>query len=69
MTTEDQEMMRTIINYNADLANLEDNCRGIIKNSPLNEIPSFHVVKNFYVDIMHDIFEGFRNFKLKETKF
>ncbi|XP_031338218.1 uncharacterized protein LOC116167117 [Photinus pyralis] len=58
MTTEDQEMMRTIINYNADLANLEDNCRGIIKNSPLNEIPSFHVVKNFYVDIMHDIFEG-----------
>lgn len=29
-----------------------------MRNSLLNDIPSFHVVSNFYVDVMHDVFEG-----------
>uniref|UniRef100_A0A6P7H446 Uncharacterized protein LOC114344120 n=1 Tax=Diabrotica virgifera virgifera TaxID=50390 RepID=A0A6P7H446_DIAVI len=54
---ENTEMIRTISNYNSDLASSSEN-RGIICNSLLNDIPSFHVVHNYYVDIMHDIFEG-----------
>lgn len=54
---ENTEMIRTISNYNSDLASSSEN-RGIICNSLLNDIPSFHVVHNYYVDIMHDVFEG-----------
>ncbi|CAH1107876.1 unnamed protein product [Psylliodes chrysocephalus] len=54
---ENTEMIRTISNYNSDLASSSEN-RGIICNSLLNDVPSFHVVHNYYVDIMHDVFEG-----------
>lgn len=63
LTTEDHQMLRTISNYNSDLANLSET-RGIIKNSLLNDIPSFHVVYNYYVDIMHDVFEGICHYSI-----
>jgi hypothetical protein len=54
---EDQCLMRTIENYNFDL-NLPFKETGIHENSIMNSIDSFHVVNNYAVDIMHDIFEG-----------
>jgi len=50
------EIMRTVENYQIDAT--DPNSKGVVKESLLNSIPSFHVVKNYYADIMHDLFEG-----------
>lgn len=55
MCDEDFNKLRTIENYNNDVLLLEN---GISENSILNSIDSFHVVKNYSVDLMHDLFEG-----------
>lgn len=52
---EDSEMLRTIENYREDCAKC---LRGVNAECVFNEIPSFHVIENASLDIMHDIFEG-----------
>lgn len=54
---ENSALIRKPENYEQDFS---DNTSGvgIVKKSVLNNIPSFHVVTNYYADMMHDIFEG-----------
>lgn len=55
---------RTIENYNSALLNLSFKQSGIQKNSIFNSIPSFHVMKNYFVDLMHDVYEGICHYNL-----
>lgn len=59
--------LRTIENYNLDLATNNPTETGIRGNSILNSLPSFHVTKNLTVDPMHDVFcGGIGSFGLEE---
>jgi len=64
LTTENKELLRTIVNYDKDLKVNNSQNTGIKNNSLLNSIPSFHVVENYYMDVMHDIFEGVCHYNL-----
>lgn len=55
---EDGSSMRNANNYLKDVAEMNFSETGIYKNSILNSIKHFHVVENYCVDIMHDVFEG-----------
>ncbi|KAB0790664.1 hypothetical protein PPYR_14890 [Photinus pyralis] len=55
---ENSASMRTIENYEDDLDLNNPALTGIRSECILNEIPSFHVVSNYYADVMHDVFEG-----------
>jgi len=55
---EDTSCLRTIENYLEDVEKMNFSETGIYKESVMNSIYSFHVTKNFCVDVMHDIFEG-----------
>lgn len=45
-------------NYEEDVIKNDYKQTGVHENSIFNLIHSFHVVQNFSVDLMHDIFEG-----------
>jgi len=53
---ENSELMRTKESYQLDVS--DSNSKGVDNESLLKNIRSFHVVKNYYADIMHDLFEG-----------
>lgn len=55
---ENEENMRTRDNHLKDIEVNDVSVTGISENSKFNLIPSFHVIENFCVDVMHDIFEG-----------
>jgi hypothetical protein len=55
---ENKLLQRTILNYQVDVELNDFAKTGVREESILNTIPSFHVVENFAVDIMHDMFEG-----------
>lgn len=55
---EDSNMLRNETNYDADIALNDKKLTGIVGPSALSDIKSFNVVKNFAVDIMHDLCEG-----------
>lgn len=55
---EKKQLMRTIENYAYDISSNDFTCTGIYGESVLNQIYSFHVVTNYCVDVMHDMFEG-----------
>ncbi|KAK4872028.1 hypothetical protein RN001_016152 [Aquatica leii] len=55
LSSEKNELIRTTANYEIDALNANF---GVAKNSQLNSIPSFHVVNNYYADVMHNLFEG-----------
>lgn len=58
-TVEQPQLMRDLVKYASDLSDLDTQKSGIKFNSPFNRIcPRFHVVSNFYVDIMHDVLLG-----------
>lgn len=61
---ESEEYLRTIDSYNNDILYKTQEETGIVGNSILNEIHLYHVVKNFSLDIMHDIFEGICHYNL-----
>lgn len=63
MCKENSKFIRTEENYNESLS-ADFSTTGIYKTSILNKIPSFHVVQNFSVDLMHDIFEGIAHYNL-----
>ena len=52
-----ESMMRTEENYNSG-GFLDPQSTGVQEASVWNEIDFFHVVENFFVDIMHDLLEG-----------
>lgn len=55
---EDVTLLRTRDNFRSDCAALNPNGTGIKTQSVLHTLPSFHVVENYAVDVMHDFFEG-----------
>lgn len=61
---ENAATLRTTANYSEDLDMKDVSKTGVSDWSIFNVIPSFHVVDNFYVDVMHDIFEGVCHYDL-----
>lgn len=55
---ENSQSLRIIADYEEELKNDNLNGSSIKSECILNQIPYFHVIDNFYVDVMHDIFEG-----------
>lgn len=66
MCIENHQSIRNLENYDNSL-NSENSSNGIKKYSLLNNIPSFHVTKNFAIDIMHDVFEGICHYDLSHS--
>lgn len=54
----DERLRRTVDSYNSDVALNDVSQTGIKAECVFNTLPSFHVVNNVSVDIMHDVFEG-----------
>lgn len=57
-SVEDRSLIRTVDNYSVDVLTNNFKETGIYQESILNRIKSFHVINNYCVDIMHDLFEG-----------
>lgn len=64
MHEEDINCMRNVQNYSEDVVTMNFIETGIYKDSFLNQITSFHVTKNYCIDIMHDLFEGICHYDL-----
>ncbi|KAI8116607.1 hypothetical protein CVS40_11351 [Lucilia cuprina] len=58
MIKEDSKNLRNIENFEHDIRHHSFKETGIKEDSPFNRIASFHVVHNYAVDMMHDLFEG-----------
>lgn len=58
LATEVVSFLHKKVNYSEDVSRNDFKSTGINESSIFNTIHSFHVVENFSVDIMHDIFEG-----------
>ncbi|XP_055377132.1 uncharacterized protein LOC129609225 [Condylostylus longicornis] len=69
LAEENMLTLRNEKNYNESLTDNPDVFNGVLKNSLLNTIPSFHVTRNFAVDLMHDIFEDISFANIKKKKF
>lgn len=63
----DDKLYRTIDNYKTDLEMNDCSLTGLNENSIFNNIPFFHVVENYSVDIMHDVFEGVFHYNICEV--
>jgi len=61
---EKKQLMRTVDNYNNNINTNNFINTGIYQESILNKIFNFHVVTNYCVDVMHDIFEGICHYDL-----
>lgn len=55
---------RNVQNYEIDASLKILKETGVQKKSIFNTITSFHVIENYFVDIMHDIFEGICHYDL-----
>lgn len=55
MTKEDEALLRKIEDYEL---HCDRKLYGIFQKTVFHNLPSFHLYKNFYVDIMHDLLEG-----------
>lgn len=53
-----QENLRNEMNFLEDLEKNDPKSTGVCFNSIFNNLRSFHVTKNFYCDMMHDLYEG-----------
>ena len=56
--------LRSKNSYDRDLLSNNPSETGIRFDAIWNKIPSYHVTDNFYVDVMHDIFEGVCHYNL-----
>lgn len=56
--TENENLLRAVDNYEADLKKNNVSETGINGRCIWNELPSFHITKNVYYDMMHDFDEG-----------
>ncbi|XP_062558015.1 uncharacterized protein LOC134222888 [Armigeres subalbatus] len=50
--------LRSVENYEQDIELNDVSRTGLKARSIFNNIPSFHVIHNFYFDVMHDVLEG-----------
>lgn len=50
--------LRTILNYDQDVALNDSSETGIVENCVWNEVPSYHCAVNYNCEVFHDIFEG-----------
>ncbi len=64
---EDPLLLRNEVNFAEDLLMDNVSLTGIKRDSSLNQIPSFHVTRNYAPDIMHDFDEGILPFEIKLT--
>jgi len=64
MSIENFELLRNTNNFNTDIIIDNFSLTGVYKESLLNKIPSFHVTSNYFVDVMHDMFEGVCHYDL-----
>lgn len=58
MTVQDDSLLRNAENYRSDVVTNNLSMTGIKEESIWHQLSDFHVTSNFFVDIMHDIFEG-----------
>lgn len=58
------ESLRNKRNYNGNIVKKDSKLTGIYEESIFNTVHLFHVVENFAVDIMHDIYEGIGNYNM-----
>lgn len=64
---ENKALIRNIEGYNYQINTQTYAETGIKFESILNQLPSFHVTKNYYSDIMHDAFEGIVKYGLMHS--
>jgi len=57
-------LLRNRNSFNTDIIIDNFSLTGVYKESLLNKIPSFHVTSNYFVDVMHDMFEGVFHYDL-----
>ena len=69
MIEEDKSLLRNPINYAVDVQLDDVSLTGIKSSSVLNNITSFHVTKNCFLDLMHDVLEGVASFGLANIIF
>lgn len=72
MLRETEDKLRTELNYTQgihlnEIHEKRIKLSGISEDSIFNSISSFHVVKNLYGDIMHDVFEGICNYDVSKV--
>lgn len=58
MFVQNNDTLRNIENYKFDIRLNNCSITGLKKSCIWNELSIFHVTKNFFVDVMHDIYEG-----------
>lgn len=58
LSVENLSLLRTLQNYDENVSNGDYKNTGIYEESIFNKINNFHVINNYAVDIMHDLFEG-----------
>lgn len=58
LANENVDSLRTKQSYEGDELKYDSKQTGILENSIFNIVNSYHVVENYAVDLMHDIFEG-----------
>lgn len=64
LSIENFELLRNKVNYNTDIITDNFPLTSVYKESLLNKIPSFHVTSNYFVDVMHAVFEGVCHYDL-----
>ena len=58
MCIEDSNLLRTTINYAADIEINNVKTTGVKKSCVFNDLDDFSVIKNYSVDIVHDLLQG-----------
>lgn len=61
MTKENSLLLRNLDNFENDILLDNPSETGVKANSVMNEIVGYHVTKNYFTDLMHDVFEGTGN--------
>lgn len=64
MLTENSALLRTFSEYHTDVENNDVSTSGIKHETFFNKLPNFHATSNYYVDVMHDIYEGVCHYDL-----
>lgn len=61
---EDDTVLRTHTSYTTDVAVANSALTGIKEECVFNEVNSFYVTENTYIDIMHDVLEGIAHYDM-----
>jgi hypothetical protein len=66
---EDAQLLRSELTYDADVDMDDVSLTGVKERCIWNDLPSFHCVKNFTCDVMHDLFEGVCKYDMSKIIF